>query len=162
MADDRVSVAAWVVVTILALAGVPGAGQGPSLRVISASPAGELGTLADADQVRIIFSEPMVPIGTVPSGTPPAWISITPAARGSFYWSGTKTLIFSPDAAAPLPYATRFTVRVATRLGSGRHEFSYLVRATTAGTFHAPGARLEAMYAPELEGRSQATTVTVK
>ena len=31
---------------------------------------------------------------------------------GSFYWSGTKTLIFSPDASAPLPYATRFTVRV--------------------------------------------------
>ena len=50
----------------------------------------------------------------------------------------------------------------ATRLGSGRHEFTYLVRATTAGTFHAAGARVEAMYAPELTGRSQAATVTVK
>ena len=50
----------------------------------------------------------------------------------------------------------------ATRLGSGRHEFTYLVRATTAGTFRAAGARVEAMYAPELTGRSQAATVTVK
>ena len=35
-----------------------------------------------------------------------------PAVAGSFYWSGTKTLIFSPDGSTPLPYATRFTVRV--------------------------------------------------
>jgi uncharacterized protein YfaS (alpha-2-macroglobulin family) len=50
----------------------------------------------------------------------------------------------------------------ATRLKSGRHEFSYLVRATTAGTFGVGGARLEAMYAPELEGKSQTASVTVK
>ena len=45
---------------------------------------------------------------------------------------------------------------------AARHEFSFLVRATTAGTFGAAGARVEAMYAPELEGRSQAATVTVR
>ena len=50
----------------------------------------------------------------------------------------------------------------ATRLGSGRHEFTYLARATTAGTFYAAGARVEAMYAPELTGRSQGATVTLK
>ncbi len=50
----------------------------------------------------------------------------------------------------------------ATRLASGRHEFTYLVRATTPGTFQAAGARVEAMYAPELGGRSQAATVTVR
>jgi hypothetical protein len=53
-------------------------------------------------------------------------------------------------------------VAFATRLGSGRHEFSYLVRATTAGTFEARGATVEAMYAPELSGRSQAAALTVK
>lgn len=53
-------------------------------------------------------------------------------------------------------------VAFATRLGSGRHEFSYVVRATTAGSFQAAGARLEAMYAPELGGRSEATTVTIR
>jgi uncharacterized protein YfaS (alpha-2-macroglobulin family) len=53
-------------------------------------------------------------------------------------------------------------VAFATRLGSGRHEFSYLARATTAGAFGVPGARVEAMYAPELGGRSQAAAVTVR
>jgi uncharacterized protein YfaS (alpha-2-macroglobulin family) len=38
----------------------------------------------------------------------------------------------------------------------------WLLRATTAGTFSAAGARVEAMYAPEVTGRSEAVTVTVK
>jgi uncharacterized protein YfaS (alpha-2-macroglobulin family) len=50
----------------------------------------------------------------------------------------------------------------ATRLGAGRHEFSYLVRATTAGTFSAAGTFGEAMYAPEVMGRGAAMTITVK
>ncbi len=50
----------------------------------------------------------------------------------------------------------------ATRLGQGPHEFSYLVRATTSGTFQAAGAWAEQMYAPEVFGRSAPTTVTVK
>ena len=53
-------------------------------------------------------------------------------------------------------------VAFATRLGSGRHEFSYLARATTSGIFTAAGARVEAMYAPEVTGRSAATTITVR
>jgi uncharacterized protein YfaS (alpha-2-macroglobulin family) len=53
-------------------------------------------------------------------------------------------------------------IAFATRLGSGRHEFSYLVRATTSGAFTAAGARVEAMYAPEVTGRSAATTITVR
>ena len=50
----------------------------------------------------------------------------------------------------------------ATRLTAGRHEFSYLVRATTAGTFAAAGARAEAMYAPEVTGRSAAAVITIR
>ena len=50
----------------------------------------------------------------------------------------------------------------ATRLSAGRHEFTYLVRATTAGSFTAAGAKAEAMYAPELTGRSAAAVVTIK
>ena len=42
----------------------------------------------------------------------------------------------------------------ATRLSEGRHEFSYLVRATTAGTFNVAGTWAEEMYAPEVNGRS--------
>ena len=49
----------------------------------------------------------------------------------------------------------------ATSLGPGRHELSYLVRATSSGTFTVAGARIEAMYAAELEGRSASTTAVI-
>ncbi|MGE3178543.1 MAG: alpha-2-macroglobulin, partial [Vicinamibacterales bacterium] len=49
----------------------------------------------------------------------------------------------------------------ATRLAEGRHEFSYIVRATTAGTFNVAGPRVEEMYAPEVSGRGSSQSVTV-
>jgi hypothetical protein len=53
-------------------------------------------------------------------------------------------------------------IAFATRLAAGRHEFTYLARATTAGTFGAAGTFGEAMYAPEIMGRGAGVTVTVK
>ena len=50
----------------------------------------------------------------------------------------------------------------ATRLAEGRHEFSYLVRATTTGTFRVAGTTAEQMYAPEVKGRSAPVTIEVK
>jgi uncharacterized protein YfaS (alpha-2-macroglobulin family) len=50
----------------------------------------------------------------------------------------------------------------ATRLSDGTHEFSYLERATTAGTFLATGPTAELMYAPEVNGRAAPATVVVR
>ncbi len=50
----------------------------------------------------------------------------------------------------------------ATRLSEGVHEFSYVVRATTAGTFRTAPARAEEMYTPEIFGRTGTTTIEVK
>jgi uncharacterized protein YfaS (alpha-2-macroglobulin family) len=50
----------------------------------------------------------------------------------------------------------------ATRLGDGKHEFSYLVRATTAGSFLAAPAWVEQMYEPEVNGRTAPATVVIK
>ena len=50
----------------------------------------------------------------------------------------------------------------ATRLSAGRHEFSYLVRATASGTFTATGTWVELMYTPEVTARSAATTIRIK
>ena len=50
----------------------------------------------------------------------------------------------------------------ATRLSEGRHEFSYVVRATTAGTFGVAGTQAEEMYAPEVNGRTAAATLIVR
>jgi uncharacterized protein YfaS (alpha-2-macroglobulin family) len=50
----------------------------------------------------------------------------------------------------------------ATRLSEGIHEFSYIVRATTAGTFRTAPARGEEMYTPEIFGRTATSTIEVK
>ncbi len=83
-----------------------------ALTIVSSGPAGEIGQLQDANEVRVVFSEPMVSLGRVPSNPTPSWIHITPAIAGTYRWSGTTVLLFTPDAATPLPHATRYTVRV--------------------------------------------------
>jgi uncharacterized protein YfaS (alpha-2-macroglobulin family) len=50
----------------------------------------------------------------------------------------------------------------ATRLSEGVHEFSYVVRATTSGTFRTAPTHVEEMYEPEVFGRSPSAVVTVK
>ena len=50
----------------------------------------------------------------------------------------------------------------ATRLSEGVHTFSYIARATTAGSFRTAPARAEEMYSPEVFGRTPTTTIEVK
>jgi uncharacterized protein YfaS (alpha-2-macroglobulin family) len=50
----------------------------------------------------------------------------------------------------------------ATRLSEGRHQFSYIVRATTAGTVRTAPARAEEMYEPEIFGRTATTVIEVR
>jgi hypothetical protein len=50
----------------------------------------------------------------------------------------------------------------ATRLSEGLHEFSYIVRATTAGTFRTAPAHAEEMYEPEVFGRTATAVIEIK
>ena len=50
----------------------------------------------------------------------------------------------------------------ATRLSEGTHEFSYIARATTAGTFRTAPARAEEMYEPEVFGRTATAIIEIK
>jgi uncharacterized protein YfaS (alpha-2-macroglobulin family) len=50
----------------------------------------------------------------------------------------------------------------ATRLSEGLHEFSYIVRATTAGSFRTAPTRAEEMYEPEVFGRTGTAVIEVK
>jgi uncharacterized protein YfaS (alpha-2-macroglobulin family) len=50
----------------------------------------------------------------------------------------------------------------ATRLAEGEHVFSYVARATTAGTFRTAPAHAEEMYEPEVFGRTATDVVTVR
>ena len=88
------------------------AGGSRNLSVVSAGPTGEVASLAEANEIRIVFSEPIVALGRIPSAVRPAFVTIAPAIPGAFRWSGTTILIFTPDAKTPLPYATRYDVTV--------------------------------------------------
>ena len=116
--------------------------QSAQLTVIDSGPAGELQKIDQAREIRVVFSEPMVALGRIPANPSPGWIRIAPALRGAFRWSGTTTLIFTPDPASPPPFATRFTVTIdaGAESAAGRrlaqpHSFSFVT----------PTVRLEAV-----------------
>jgi alpha-2-macroglobulin len=81
-----------------------------TLRIVSAGPVGETATIAEANEVRVVFSEPMVALGRIPQPVVVPFFRIEPAVKGSFRWSGTTTLIFTPD--KPLPFATAYNVTI--------------------------------------------------
>ena len=80
-------------------------------------PRGEVGSLAEANEIRIVFSEPMVSLGRIPETERAPFFRISPAATGTFRWSGTTTLIFTPDpeAAAAVRHAYEVTIAATAR-----------------------------------------------
>ncbi len=98
-------------------AGSADAGQLPradaGLTVLSTAPTGEVASLAEVNEIRVVFSEPMVALGRIPTDVRPSFFTMSPAVQGTFRWSGTTVLIFTPDATRPLPYATTYQVTIA-------------------------------------------------
>jgi uncharacterized protein YfaS (alpha-2-macroglobulin family) len=85
-----------------------------ALTVVNAGPRGELASLAEAGEVRIVFSEPMVTLGRIPQPVRAPFFRMSPTVPGAFRWSGTTILIFTPDPGRPLPLATTFDVTIDT------------------------------------------------
>src|ERR1041385_757776 len=92
---------------LLILAAASLADAAERLTIVKAGPVGEVANLAEANEVRVVFSEPMVVVGKIPKDLTVPWFHIEPAVKGTFRWSGTTTLIFTP---ASLPFATKFDV----------------------------------------------------
>jgi uncharacterized protein YfaS (alpha-2-macroglobulin family) len=103
------ALSSWIllVVSLAASAQTP-----PALTIVNAGPRGEVASLDEANEIRIVFSEPMVALGRIPSRPAVPFVRITPAIPGSFRWSGTTILIFTPDPRRPLPFATTYRVTV--------------------------------------------------
>jgi uncharacterized protein YfaS (alpha-2-macroglobulin family) len=80
------------------------------LRVASAGPTGEVASIEEVNEIRIVFSEPMVTIGRIPERPRPSFFKISPAVSGTFRWSGTTVLIFAPS--KRLPLATKYDVTI--------------------------------------------------
>jgi alpha-2-macroglobulin len=102
------------------------------LRIVSAHPEGEVASLAEANEIRVVFSEPMVSLGRIPARVTAPYVRVSPQIAGTYRWSGTTTLIFTPDAKRPLPFATRYDVTIdatATAVSGRRlakpHTFSF-------------------------------------
>src|SRR5690349_23744535 len=121
------------------------------LRVVSAGPVNEIATLEEANEVRVVFSEPMVAMGTVPPRLRPSFFHITPAVAGTFRWSGRTILIFTP--AKRLPLATKYDVRIdaGTAALSGRrlatpYTFSFITPTARLlkTEWYRPGGRFDA------------------
>ncbi len=133
-----------VLVALLLLVPFASAAQTPPaagsfLQVVSAGPTGEVASRAEANEIRVVFSEPMVELGRIPSPVSVPFFRISPAVAGTFRWSGTTILVFTPDPKRPLPYATHYEVTIAATASavSGRR----LERVYTFG-FTTPTVRL--------------------
>src|SRR5688572_7918446 len=81
-----------------------------TLRVTSAGPVGEVASRQEANEIRVVFSEPMVALGRIPEPVTAPFFRIAPSVPGTFRWSGTNTLIFTPN--PTLPYATAYQVTI--------------------------------------------------
>ena len=132
----------WSSLALLALLVSPSLAPGQpagALSVVGSGPTGALDSLAQANEIRIGFSEPMVTLGRVPAEVAAPFVRISPAIAGRFRWSGTSLLVFTPDPGRPLPYATSYSVTVDTtaRAVSGR-----TLAAPVTFTFTTPTVRL--------------------
>ncbi|HVD91607.1 MAG TPA: Ig-like domain-containing protein, partial [Vicinamibacterales bacterium] len=112
---SRVRVAAFSLFSFLLLLSPIVAAQAPAtqrapLRVVSAGPTGEIRKADEGNEIRVVFSEPMVPLGRISQKLKPAFFHITPDVPGVFRWSGTTILILTP--ARRLPLATRYDVTI--------------------------------------------------
>ena len=90
---DMIRKAAVCILLMLVAAGARAADK---LTIVKAGPVGEIASLAEANEIRVVFSEPMVVLGKIPAVVAAPFFHITPAVKGTFRWSGTTTLIFIP------------------------------------------------------------------
>lgn len=85
--------------------------QEPPLSIVHYGPTGELSSLEQANEVRVVFSKPIVRLGRIPQPVQAPFFRITPSLPGAFRWSGTTTLIFTPDKSR-IASATKYTVTI--------------------------------------------------
>src|SRR5687767_7903759 len=109
----------------------------PALTILRAGRTGELSQLEQGNEIRVVFSEPMVALGRIPARVEAPFVGLVPPAKGSFRWSVTTILISTPDPGDPLPSAPVFTVTIdrTARAVSGRQLAApYTFESTTPTT----------------------------
>jgi uncharacterized protein YfaS (alpha-2-macroglobulin family) len=122
-----------------------------SLRVVGAGPTGEVASIEEANEIRVVFSEPMVTIGRIPDRPRPSFFRISPAVNGTFRWSGTTVLIFTPERRLPLATTYNVTIDPTAAAVSGRRlstSYGFTLTTPTARllqtNWYRPGGRFDA------------------
>src|SRR5262245_42451572 len=134
-----------VLVFLLVLTGalhVAAGQENTALTVVSAQPTGEIASLGEAAEIRVRFSEAMVPIGRIPDQVTAPFFTVRPAIGGTFRWAGPTILIFTPDPKAPLPNATRYDVTIAGGANGAKAVSGRTLARPYTFTFTTPTARL--------------------
>src|ERR1700737_3930397 len=124
------------------------------LSVVSAGPVGETASPPEGNEIRVVFSEPMVVLGRIPQPVTAPFLTIRPTISGTLRWSGTTILIFAPDPQRKLPFATRYEVTVDTTAAavSGRR-----LAAPYTFSFTTPTVKLLAAQSYRKAGRYDGT-----
>ena len=77
------------------------------LRVLRATPEGPVPIVPE---VSVTFSQPMVAVTSQADAARTVPVTLTPPAKGTWRWLGTRTVIFDPE--VRLPQATAYTIEV--------------------------------------------------
>src|SRR5262245_33066515 len=93
----RRAIALLVVLCAVSVVSAVAVQQTAGLSVVSSGPTGEVASLGEAREIRFVFSEPMVVLGRIPQPVVAPFVSISPTIAGTYRWSGTTVLIFTPD-----------------------------------------------------------------
>jgi hypothetical protein len=109
------------------------------LEILQTSPVGPLNTAQLEQEVVVVFSQPMVPLGKVSDARREAF-RIEPAIKGVYRWYGTRVAAFIPEEPLKPGSAYRVTVPVQKSLNNKELEKSY------AFSFRTPPLRLNYSY----------------
>lgn len=80
------------------------------LKVVAATPSGEVDDVAQAKTIVVVFNHAMVPLEELPAGDGSGPLVFSPEIEGKFRWLGTNTLSFTP--AKPLELASAFSISI--------------------------------------------------
>ena len=103
----------FFVISFAAFANAQSTSAASALSIVAAQPTGEIASAEQTAEIRVRFSEAMVPLGRIPDTVTAPFFSIRPAVAGVFRWAGPTLLIFTPDPKTPMPRATRYDVMIA-------------------------------------------------
>ncbi len=81
-----------------------------AVQIVSATPKGKTGSLAEAQRIVVTFNQPMVALKGLSEPMSSGPFVIVPNVAGTFRWLGTSSIEFQPS--APLTPATKFTVTI--------------------------------------------------